>query len=379
MKKILSLLLAMATTLSLAACGGSPAQDPPSGKDPADDTQQTEETSGIDAGALYAIGGGSTGGTFNAMGNLFVQFFNDSERFGQFSSTATTGGVQNVIFMENGTTDFGIIGQSVFVQAVDGTDSFAETGPDDNLVIIAPLYSAIFQQFVSKDIHSEADLKGKKLIVGGPGSGDLAISEALYAAMGMTFEDFEPLYLGSTEGAETMKDGHADGAIALTQLPFSTFVELTNADKAYLIPLEQDTIDAMCDPGDHSYPSYYPAVIPADTYKNQTEELPTFATGTYLCCRADLGEELIYEMTKYMWENIERLNTLHAAVAESDHRRGEGHRGHAHPSRCPEVLSGAGRPVRGCGCRPRRIRRTGTLHNGRRISYEAVFKETGGS
>ena len=45
MKKILSLLLAMATTLSLAACGGSPAQDPPSGKDPADDTQQTEETS----------------------------------------------------------------------------------------------------------------------------------------------------------------------------------------------------------------------------------------------------------------------------------------------------------------------------------------------
>ena len=50
---------------------------------------------------------------------------------------------------------------------------------------------------------------------------------------------------------------------------------------------------------------YYPAVIPADTYKNQTEELPTFATGTYLCCRADLGEELIYEMTKYMWENIE--------------------------------------------------------------------------
>lgn len=138
MKKFLSLLLAMAMTLSLAACGGSPAQDTPSSEEPADDTQQTEETSGIDASALYAIGGGATGGTFNAMGNLFVQFFNDAERFGQFSSTATTGGVQNVIFMENGTTDFGIIGQSVFVQAVDGTDSFAETGPDDNLVIIAP-------------------------------------------------------------------------------------------------------------------------------------------------------------------------------------------------------------------------------------------------
>lgn len=65
MKKFLSLLLAMAMTLSLAACGGSPAQDTPSSEEPADDTQQTEETSGIDASALYAIGGGATGGTFN--------------------------------------------------------------------------------------------------------------------------------------------------------------------------------------------------------------------------------------------------------------------------------------------------------------------------
>lgn len=317
MKKVLSMILALAMLLALTACGGtSTTEQTETSETETSETTETTQTSSIDPSALYAIGGGSTGGTFNAMGNLFVQFFNDAEQFGQFSSTATTGGVQNVIFMQNGTTDFGIIGQSVFVQAVDGTDSFEETGAYEDLVIIAPLYSAIFQQFVAKGIESEADLRGKRLIVGGPGSGDLAIAEALYAAMGMSFEDFEPLYLGTNEGVEAMKDGHADGAIAVTQLPFSSFVELTNADKAYLIPLEQSTIDAMCDPGEHTYPSYYPAVIPADTYKNQTEELPTFATGTYLCCRADLSEELIYEMTKYLWENIETLNTLHAAVAD---------------------------------------------------------------
>lgn len=284
----------------------------------AESSAETGSESGstsFDASTLYAIGGGATGSTFNAMGNLFVQFFNDAEKFGQFSSTATTGGVQNVIFMENETTDFGIVGQSAFVQAVDGTDSFAEVGPNENLKIIAPLYSGVFQQFVAKGIESEEDLKGKRLIVGGPGSGDLIVAEALYGAMGMTFDDFEPMYLGSTEGAETMKDGHADGAIALTQLPFSTFVELTNADKAFLIPLKESTIEKMCELGDHSYPSYYPSVIPANTYKNQTEELPTFATGTYLCCRGDLSEDLIYEMTKYMWENISSLNMLHAAVA----------------------------------------------------------------
>lgn len=56
MKKFLSLLLAMAMTLSPAACGGSPAQDPPSDEEPAEDTPQTEAPSGIDASALYAIG-----------------------------------------------------------------------------------------------------------------------------------------------------------------------------------------------------------------------------------------------------------------------------------------------------------------------------------
>ncbi len=319
MKKFLSLILAMTMVLALAACGSDapsdetkePAQNNTENTDPA----TSETNSSIDANALYAIGGGSTGGTFNAMGNVFTQFFNDAGGYGQFSSTATTGGVQNVMFMQNGTCDFGIVGQSVFVQAADGTDSFAESGAYEDLTIIAPLYSAIFQQFVAKGMESEADLRGKRLVVGGPGSGDLAIAETLYGAMGMSFEDFEPQYLGSTEGAESMKDGHTDGAIAVTQLPFSTFVELTNADKAYLIPLEQSTIDKMCETGDHTYPSYYPSVIPADTYKNQTEELPTIATGTYLCCRGDLSEELIYELTKYMWENIEELNTLHAAVA----------------------------------------------------------------
>jgi len=312
MKKFLSLILALGMSLSLVACGNSDSTT----ESKSDATENSTPVTGIDTSALYAIGSGATGGTFNAMGNVFAQFFSDAENYGQFSATATTGGVQNVLFMGNETCDFGIVSQGVFVQAVDGTDAFAETGADDNLVIIAPLYSAIFQQFVAKGIESEADLRGKKLIVGGPGSGDEATAKTVYGAMGMTFDDFEPLYLGSTEGAETMKDGHADGAVASTQLPFSTFVELTNADKAFLIPLEADTIEKICEPGDHSFASYYPSVIPANTYKNQTEDLPTFATGTYLCCRADLSEELIYELTKYMWENIETLNTLHAAVGD---------------------------------------------------------------
>ena len=125
MKRFLTLVLAMAMTLSLAACGGS--SNSSDSKEPAQntdssDTNASDTNSSIDPTALYAIGGGATGGTFNAMGSTFTQFFNDGKVYGQFSSTATTGGVQNIMFMQNGTCDFGIIGLSVLVDAIDGTD-----------------------------------------------------------------------------------------------------------------------------------------------------------------------------------------------------------------------------------------------------------------
>ena len=102
MKRFLTLVLAMAMTLSLAACGGS--SNSSDSKEPAQntdssDTNASDTNSSIDPTALYAIGGGATGGTFNAMGSTFTQFFNDGKVYGQFSSTATTGGVQNIMFM----------------------------------------------------------------------------------------------------------------------------------------------------------------------------------------------------------------------------------------------------------------------------------------
>ena len=140
MKRFLSLVLALAMTLSLAACGGSKS-DTSDSKEPEQNTDSSStgaSESGIDASALYAIGGGATGGTFNAMGSTFTQFFNDGKVYGQFSSTATTGGVQNIMFMQNGTCDFGIIGLSVLVDAIDGTNAF-DGKPYEDVKVIAPL------------------------------------------------------------------------------------------------------------------------------------------------------------------------------------------------------------------------------------------------
>lgn len=326
MKKVLSLLLAMCMVFALAACGGSgdsssSTTPPPSGSSdstPSDtgSTNDTAPASNLDNTAQYVVGTGGTGGTYNAVGALMAQFFND-KGFGQFSATATTGGVQNTLFMRNGTCDFGMVGRSCFVESSTGRNTFESTGPSDDLMAVAPLYSAIFQQFVSPDVAEFDDLKGKSIGVGGPGSGDEAFAHVFYEGVcGWEFDkDFTPAYLGSSEAADAMKDGHIQGMVVLAQAPFSIMIEVVNAGKAHVVGVPQAYIDGVCDKGDDPYASYVPDVIPANTFKDQTEELPSFSSPTLLGVSKQVDEELVYEVTKYLWENVDELTPLHAALA----------------------------------------------------------------
>ena len=322
MKKFLSLTLAVLMALSLVACGGDTQEEttPPAEEE---QEEQAEEPSGetvettLDNSALYNIGTGGTGGTFNAVGALMAQFLND-KGFGQFSGTATTGGVQNCLFMQNGTCDFGIVSRSTYVESSTGRNTFESVGPSDHLMAVAPLYAAIYQQFVSSDIEEFEDLKGTNISVGGPGSGDEAFAHVFFEGVcGWQFdEDFTPKYLGSAESADAMKDGHIQAMTCLAQAPFSIMIEVVNAGKAHVIPVPQEYIDGICDKGDDPYASYVPATIPANTFKDQPEEIPSFSAATILGVSKDVDEELVYQVTKYIWENIDELTTLHAALAD---------------------------------------------------------------
>ena len=262
---------------------------------------------------IYSIGGGSSGGVYYAMANVFMQFFN-KHGLGNFSVLPTTGSGQNILFMKNKEIDVAVVSAGVALDAANGQASFKDK-PYDEARAITFMYAAYFQQLVrtGADIDSFNDLKGKKLVVGGPGSGDVANAERIYGAFGMTFDDFKPEYVGTNEGIEQIKDAHADGAIALTPLPFSAFVELTSAKKAKIIPMPSDTIKKLTS-GKNA--KYFPATIPAGTYKNQNEDLITVANATTFLTREDVDEELIYNITKTIWEDLDDLKSYHAAIKD---------------------------------------------------------------
>ena len=312
MKKFLALLLAAAMIFSFAACTSSE-----SAPEPAAEGGEGEAASNVDNSAMFVVGTGGTGGTFNAVGALMANFLND-KGFGQFSAMATTGGVQNCIFMMNGDADFGMVSRSTFVESSTGRNTFESVGPSDHLMAVAPLYAAIYQQFVSSDINDFEELKGKTISVGGPGSGDEAFAHVFFEGIcGWEFDkDFTPVYLGSSESADAIRDGHAQAMTCLAQAPFSVMIEVVNAGKAKIIPVPQKYIDAICQNGDDPYAFYVPGTIPANTFKGQPDEIPSFSAATIFGCSAEVDEEVVYEVTKYIWENIDELTPLHAALAD---------------------------------------------------------------
>lgn len=322
MKRFLSGLLMVSMVFGLAACGSSnstASTSAPVAEEKAEETNGATETAektntgGTFSENDYIIGGGSSGGTYNAVSSVFAQFLSKAG-VAKFTAQATTGSGQNVAFIENKSIEFGLVNASTCKDAIEGKGLFDGKACED-LRAVCMVYPGVFQQFVSTSsgINTVEDLFGKKLSIGGPGSGDVVAAEEVYGAFGMTFDDFEPQYLGSGEGAESMKDGHVDGAIGIAQIPFSAFVELTAKaiDKAKIIPLSDAAIEKLTAGADAKY---FPYTVPANSYGNQPEEIKTVANGQLFVTAEDMDEELVYEITKTIFEGIEELKTYHNAL-----------------------------------------------------------------
>jgi len=301
-KRLLAVLLFVTLLFSVVGC--SQPQQPPESKGSA----ESEATVGGD----FFIGGGSSGGVYYAMSTTFSQFFNDMGGLGEFTAYPTTGTGQNLAFLKKGDIDFAIIAAPIGADALNGVNSF-EGNQYTGLTAIAYLYPTYIQLFAGSgtNIKTINDITGKRVAVGAPGGGDIFMLEKILAPFDMTFDDFKPEYVGAADGIEMMRDGHLDVVPGFTNIPFTSMLELTNAGKAYVIPIEQDAIEKLTT---GAKAEFFPLTIPAGTYKGQAEDVNTVGMGTLFCADSKVSEDQVYEMTKTIWENIDELRSRHAAV-----------------------------------------------------------------
>ncbi len=287
MKKILLAVLAVILVFSMVAC--------------------TAPTT------TMTMGTGSPTGTYFAYGGILGQYIKN--KAGITATAVNTGGSKdNIQGIDAGDYQLGTVQSDVMHYAYTGTRSFEEDGKVESFRTIAGLYAEAVQLVtVNSKINSVADLKGKKVSIGAPGSGVYFNAMDVLAAAGLTIDDITPQYQNFDESADALKDGKIDAAFIVAGAPTPAISELSLTNKnTKIVPIDGDVAEKLMK--DNTFYSVYN--IPANTYDNQAADILTVTVKATLIVSADADEDAVYKVTAAIFDNIEAITKEHAKGAE---------------------------------------------------------------
>ncbi|KAB3531500.1 TAXI family TRAP transporter solute-binding subunit [Alkaliphilus serpentinus] len=259
---------------------------------------------------FISIATGGTSGTYYPLGGAFAKVFNDNVENVTANAQSTNASVENVGLLEKGEAELAFIQNDVTYYAYTGTEIWEGKEKVTNVRGMAMLYPEIVQIVALKDsgIESVEDLVGKKVAIGAPGSGAEANARQILAAHGISYDDLGKAdYLSFAEAADQLKNKQMDAAFVTAGIPTSAITEVAQTADVVVIPISAEKIAELSS----QYPFYAEVVIPAGTYKDQDSDITTAAVMAMLVVKADLDEDLVYELTKAIFENRQVIIDTH--------------------------------------------------------------------
>lgn len=257
-----------------------------------------------------SMGTGGTAGTYFPLGGAIASTINKHAPDVNITVQTTDGSVNNAHLLGMGDIDLALIQTDITYYATNGMEMFKQKYPNFTAICrIYPDTTHIIAQGES-NIKTIEDLKGKPVSVGAPGSGNEVTLRQILNTAGITYDDIEPFYLSFSESSEHFKDGHIDAFHTNSSVPAAIVHDLNSLNKVTLLPVGGTLRDKLV----AQYPFYTPVSIPANTYKYQTEPYETVAVQALLIADAKLPEELVYEITKAIFENLDEIKAAHSAA-----------------------------------------------------------------
>lgn len=286
MKKLICVALCLIMALSLVACGG--------------------------ASTKMTMGTGGTAGTYYGYGSVLGQYIKNHAGI-DVTVVPTDGSKANIQSIAAGDYQLGTVQSDVMAYAWDGTRSFEKDGKVDSFRVVAGLYAEAVQ-LVTMDpsIKSVADLKGKKVSIGAPGSGVYFNAVDVLTAAGLTVSDIQGQYQSFADSADALKDGKIDAAFVVAGAPTPAITELCITNQAYLVPIDGDVAQKMM----NDCPFYTTYTIPAGTYQGQDKDVTTVTVKATLIVSASASEDDVYKLTKAIFENIDAISKENSKGAE---------------------------------------------------------------
>ena len=261
---------------------------------------------------FFGIATGGTGGTYYPLGGMLAQLISNQAELEnvKLSATAESGNasVANTKLLARGEIESAFAAADILDAAYKGTGQF-EGAPIKNIRAIGALYPETVQLVVRADsgINSFADLVGKSVSSGSPGSGQWQLLGDLLEAHGMSRDDISEDLSSFSQSVDKIKDGNLDASLITAGAPTSSVIDLANGHAIKIVPLNGPAIAKL----QETQPYYVNAILPAGAYKGVDSDVETLAVRAIWATHADVSDDIIYAVTKALYENTETLGKVH--------------------------------------------------------------------
>jgi TRAP transporter TAXI family solute receptor len=262
---------------------------------------------------FLSLGTAPPGGAFFVVGGALAEVLNESSAEGawQVTAEATKGTRENIRRLASGEMDLALANAAITYFAVRGEPEgeWEKDFPMRSIMTLAPNV-ALFVTPRSTGIETLEGLKGERVVVGVAGAGFEFFVRPLLAAHGVTYDEFSPLYNTQAGAVDLLSDGSAAAAFLGGAVPTASITQVASGREVLLIPFDPEARQKLID----QYPFFRPATIPAGTYPGQEEPYEGLDVGSmHLIASADQDEELVYNLTRVLYENRARLAEKHPA------------------------------------------------------------------
>lgn len=257
---------------------------------------------------FISIGTGGTGGAYYPYGGGLAEIWSKYIPGIKALAEVTAASVENVRLAHKGETVIGEIMGDVAYQAFYGSGKFKNNGPQ-KILALAVMYPSTLQVVTleGSGLSRLEHLKNNVVSIGAPGSGTAFMSELILRTLDISLESISIRRLSFVETSNALKDHTIRAGIWCVAPPTSSILDLSTTHDINIIPLSAENQATIC----QKYPYYSAYNLPANLYRGVDKEVPTISVWNIIICYADLNEELVYSLTKVLFEHNDYMKQIH--------------------------------------------------------------------
>ncbi len=261
---------------------------------------------------FFGIATGGTGGTYYPLGGMLAQLISNKATIDgkKVSATAESAGasVANAKLLANNDIESAFVAADILDSAYNGRSQFAGNALPQ-LRALAALYPETVQLITraNSGINSIADLKGKSISSGSPGSGQYQLLTDLLEINGLKRSDVKEDSSSFTQAVDKIKDGNLDATLITAGVPTAAVTDFAQAHDLKVVPISGAMVDKLRE----KQPYYAKVTLPANTYKGQTQPVDTIAVLAVWATNEKLSDAAAYEVTKALFDNLDVMGQVH--------------------------------------------------------------------